>query len=1476
MKKFLCCLFLLSTSFSIANAQTCNNWLYNPSVSSSVNIGDLDVTGNQITVEATINRTTPYLPGVGNDTEGDVVSKHNGPEDANYLLRPNHAYITTSDGFFGTPDVCEIELNKTYHVALVYDGSTLKFYRNGFLMSRVNATGNLFQNNWNTRFGHYDPAFFTTQFIGYINEVRIWNTARSQADLNIYLNISLPNPTTQPGLVGYYTFDNLLNKQGNALFNGAINGAATINQTNPNCILIKDTCEKIVSNNGIGNIINSYTPVIALNECDNKITVEDAGAFNTGDTVLIIQMKGAVIDSSNTASFGTITDYKNAGNYEFNYVKSKAGNIIELKDSLTRAYDVPVGKVQLIRVPYYNTANVISTLTCLPWDGDKGGVLVLNAKDSVNLYADIDVTAKGFRGGNGAHGVPQAVSCSENQYYYIQGSELAAEKGEGISILSPDKALGKGRSTNGGGGGDSHNAGGGGGGNGATAGNGGYQYELTPCDAVLPFDNGGLPGKALAYNNTQNKIYAGGGGGAGHANNPQLFFPKGGNGGGILIIKTNIIRSISGSVISRGENATECSANTVACHEGMGGGGSGGTIIAEVNQTVGNLVYDIAGGKGGDMAAPAGLGKLGPGGGGSGGVFWNSQVSNSPGISINKAGGIAGVNTNYGNDNWGAAPGLDGINLFSLKIPVDTKPFKKNIDSVRIKAKAISCNTFDFVGIAYIAKYPIKKWHWDFGDGNFADVANTSHSFTNANAYNITLTVTDDSGCTDSTKTAITTAGIYFDFSYKQDVCNPLSVQFFNIGGTPLNPLWLFGDGNTVSGNASPVHVYAASGNYPVQYTVQNAGCTDTITKNISVSILKDNIILTADTTICFGTTKQLITKPSLGFCWSPTTYLSDPNNANPTTSTPVPITYYLTAEIPGSNLITNGDFSGGNTGFTSKYNFAPVNTTEGEYFVGLNPQNWNASLSPCTDHTTGSGNMLLVNGAPLADVNVWNQTVTIAPNTNYAFSTWVQALWPPNPAQLSFSINGGTLGNLITASLPTCTWTQFYTTWNSGNNTSATISIVNKNTFVQGNDFALDDISFSPVVIKRDSVVISIDKPVIKASNDTLVCAGSNVQLTAAGAATYNWLPAAGLSNAAISNPIAAAANTTQYIVTGITAKGCAAADTVIVTTKPLPVITKTPDTVICNNTNVQLFVSGGISYQWSPAAGLSNIAIPNPVASPVNTTAYNVIVTGANSCIKTDSVKITVRPKPVFTVSPADTTCLNTAVQLKASGGDVYSWSPAAMVSNAAIAAPNTVGNTSTNYTVVIKELACNNSATLNTSVTVLPVPVIKASKSNDINCSIGASQLSVSGTGQYIWSPAISLNNNEVASPVATPAATTVYQVTSTDVVTSCIATDTVTVFVNKGGITSFFIPSAFSPNGDGVNDCFKVKSYTFLKSVDISIYNRFGNIVYHSTTDNDCWDGTYKGSPAEAGNYVYYIKTADNCDPFFRKGNLVLIR
>ena len=148
--------------------------------------------------------------------------------------------------------------------------------------------------------------------------------------------------------------------------------------------------------------INDYTPVLSFNACENKMLVEDVSDFYVGDTVLIIQMKGALIDSSNTPAFGTITDYRNCGNFEFNYIKIISGNTVELKNNLTRQYDIPYGKVQLIRVPTYSNLITADPLTCIPWNGSSGGVLVFIVNDTLTLNANIDVSVKGFRGGKNA------------------------------------------------------------------------------------------------------------------------------------------------------------------------------------------------------------------------------------------------------------------------------------------------------------------------------------------------------------------------------------------------------------------------------------------------------------------------------------------------------------------------------------------------------------------------------------------------------------------------------------------------------------------------------------------------------------------------------------------------------------------------------------------------------------------------------------------------------------------------------------------------------------------------------------------------------------------------------------------------------------------------------------------------------------------------------------------------------------------
>lgn len=712
------------------------------------------------------------------------------------------------------------------------------------------------------------------------------------------------------------------------------------------------------------------------------------------------------------------------------------------------------------------------------------------------------------------------------------------------------------------------------------------------------------------------------------------------------------------------------------------------------------------------------------------------------------------------------------------------------------------------------------------------------------------------------------------DFGFSQNLCNPLEIQFNSYTAGSAN--WDFGDATTGTGT-SPTHQFADYGTYPVTLEVRpSPSCVLRAQKNITVGITRDSVIVTNDTVLCVNTTGQLNALDALDYCWFPATGLSAANIANPVATAPAaPTTYFLHARVKGNNLIRNGDFEQGNTDFYSQYNYATPNITEGQYYVSPNPRNWNPGLSNCTDHTTGSGNMLLVNGSPALNQIVWQQTVTITPNTNYAFSTWIQSLSAANPAQLRFSINGQIVSNLIAAGT-LCSWKQFFVSWNSGTNTSAVISIVNQNTIAAGNDFALDDISFAPVRIIRDSIVIDTEVPSVTATGSGPICKDEQTQLSASGAATYLWSPATGLDDATIANPIASPSATTVYTVSGTTARGCKASAQVSVNVSTPPTITITADTTICKNTSIQLHASGGVAYQWTPAASLTNALSPDPVASPgQQPTRYIVEVTDANNCKNKDSVDVSIRPDPVFAITAPAAICLKDTIQLTASGGHLYQWQPANTLENAGEDITKAFPSVTTRYTVNISDTVCHQSAQLSTVIAVNNLPSIRIEKSNDIDCIRGSSQLNATGAFTYLWTPANSLSNPLSANPIATPSLSTMYVVKATDR-NNCSAYDSIKVDIRTDVEGMYLMPTAFTPNGDGLNDCYGIKWWGLIGSLDFSVYNRWGEKVFQTNHPNGCWDGRFKGQLQAGGVYVYQIRAQTLCGTIVRKGTFVLIR
>lgn len=190
------------------------------------------------------------------------------------------------------------------------------------------------------------------------------------------------------------------------------------------------------------------------------------------------------------------------------------------------------------------------------------------------------------------------------------------------------------------------------------------------------------------------------------------------------------------------------------------------------------------------------------------------------------------------------------------------------------------------------------------------------------------------------------------------------------------------------------------------------------------------------------------------------------------------------------ANLITNGDFEAGNTGFTSAYTYhaltaadpdsaygPPLGLYEEKYYgVGTNPSSYHVSWATFGDHTSGAGNMMIVNGSTDSGVNVWSSpvlanSIIVAPGTTYYFAAWLASVYPQTgqnpiaPATLAFSINGVEIGGDFQLTAPVGTWELFYVPWLADATGFANLSLINKNTTAGGNDFAIDDISLDTSV---------------------------------------------------------------------------------------------------------------------------------------------------------------------------------------------------------------------------------------------------------------------------------------------------------------------------------------------------------------------------------------------------------------------------
>jgi len=395
----------------------------------------------------------------------------------------------------------------------------------------------------------------------------------------------------------------------------------------------------------------------------------------------------------------------------------------------------------------------------------------------------------------------------------------------------------------------------------------------------------------------------------------------------------------------------------------------------------------------------------------------------------------------------------------------------------------------------------------------------------------------------------------------------------------------------------------------------------------------------------------------------------------------------------------------------------------------------------------------------------------------------------------------------------------------------------------------------------------------------DAFMCQGATLQMDAKGGVKYSWSPSAGLSNDTIPNPVASPSATTQYTVTAYDSAGCSGTAVVTIRVNPLPVISRNRDTAICLGGRAPLSASTDVAatYSWSPAAGLDDPYSANPVAKPEKNTVYTVTATTMFRCMSKAAVSLVVNPAPAFVIRPdTPVICLGQHLVVKATGGDDYAW----YVNNDSLIATSPdidiAPTTDTVYKLKMNNYTCQFTDSFIVPVKVYDIPVTTIRKSNNLDCVHHEAQLYATGGLKYKWEIAGGISDPNIADPVVKPIKTTTYQVTVTDG-HGCSNLEAVTVTVDfASSLSQYPLPSAFTPNGDGRNDCFGLKYWERVPGLEFSIFNRSGQLLFSTNSPYACWDGRFKGQPQPAGTYLYSITADTPCGRECKKGTVVLFR
>ena len=530
------------------------------------------------------------------------------------------------------------------------------------------------------------------------------------------------------------------------------------------------------------------------------------------------------------------------------------------------------------------------------------------------------------------------------------------------------------------------------------------------------------------------------------------------------------------------------------------------------------------------------------------------------------------------------------------------------------------------------------RFEWDFGDGTRSSVSNPVHFYTYPGVYRAKLTITSIGGCIDTATKIVTVRGPQGTFRYgNSGICEPVSVAFTGMTNDIVNFIWDFDDGTVIeTGDSLILHTYIHRGKYlPKMILKDPQGC--------QVSIPGTDTIHVYGVDAKFGLSQQIV-------CDSGLVYFRDSSKSNDlitsyrwnfgdgTSSTlQTPSHFYRQTGNYPVQLITKTTLGCTDTAIST----VPIRIVE----------------SPIIDIRAAPGDCIPAS-ASFEGLLIRNDTSTLRWQWNFGngINSSLQ-----NPVPVTFLTAGNYPVRLITVNSSGCADTAYHSYFayplpntDAGPNqviclnnvTDLSASGANEYSWSPANALSCTDCPFpkaAPVqttlyhlagkniygCIARDSVLITVQQPLkVEISKADTICVGESIQLFASGADQYIWSPSQGLDNNRINRPIARPDNSIIYRVIGKDQYQCFS-DTgfIPVTVYPYPKVNAGEDKTITVGSSVVLdpVLSGDVtSVKWVPKTGLSCNNCPSPVATPRQTTTYQLEVKNQGGCVSKDDVTI------------------------------------------------------------------------------------------------------------------------------------------------------------------------------------------------------------------------------------------------------------